>query len=253
MRKLGLIIFIILATILIAGCANKATVTGTVTYRERLALPPQGVVVSIKVEDVSRADAPAVTIGEQIIENPGHQVPIPFEIEYNPDDIDERYIYAMRVRIEVDGELWFINTTRHQVITHGYPISNVEVMLEKVGPRETVTLEDTTWVLESYGETGNLKVVIADTEITAEFISAEETVKGSAGCNSYFGSYELEGSQLSKPGPIGATEMYCMEPQGVMDQEQDYLAVLQLAESYEIDGAELQINCGSQVLIFKSD
>ncbi|MFC2067052.1 YbaY family lipoprotein [Chloroflexota bacterium] len=105
MRKLGLIIFIILAIILSAGCANTATVTGTVTYRERIALPTQGVVVTIKVEDISRADAPAVTIGEQIIENSGHQVPIPFEIEYNPDDIDERYTYAMRVRIEVDGEL----------------------------------------------------------------------------------------------------------------------------------------------------
>ena len=114
-------------------------------------------------------------------------------------------------------------------------------------------LEDTAWVLESYGEPGNLKAVIADTEITAEFASAEETVKGSAGCNSYFGSYELKGSQLSIPGPIGVTEMYCMEPKGVMDQEQEYLAVLQLAESYEIDGDELQINCGSQVLIFKSD
>ena len=109
--------------------------TLTVTYREKIALPPQGVVVIVKVEDVSRADAPAVIIGEQIIENPKHQVPIPFEIEYNPDDIDERYTYAMRVRIEVDGELWFINTTRHQVITRGFPTNDVEVMLEKVGPR----------------------------------------------------------------------------------------------------------------------
>jgi heat shock protein HslJ len=114
-------------------------------------------------------------------------------------------------------------------------------------------LEDTAWVLESYGEPGNLKAVIADTEITAEFVRAEETVKGSAGCNSYFGSYELKGSQLSIPGPIGVTEMYCMEPKGVMDQEQEYLAVLQLAESYEIDSDELQIDCGSQVLIFKND
>ena len=112
-------------------------------------------------------------------------------------------------------------------------------------------LEDTTWILESYGEPGNLKTIITDTEITVEFISAEETVKGSAGCNSYFGGYELKGSQLSIPGPIAATEMYCMEPEGVMDQEQEYLAVLQLAENYEIIGNELQINCGSQVLIFK--
>ena len=120
------------------------------------------------------------------------------------------------------------------------------------GPGEAM-LEDVAWVLESYGEPGNLKAVIADTEITAEFVSAEETVKGSAGCNSYFGSYELKGSQLSIPGPIAATEMYCMEPEGVMDQEQEYLAVLQLAESYEIDGDELHIDYGSQVLIFKSD
>jgi heat shock protein HslJ len=114
-------------------------------------------------------------------------------------------------------------------------------------------LEDTTWVLELYGESGNLKAVIADTEITAEFCSGEETVKGSAGCNSYFGSYKLEDSQLSIPGPIGATEMYCAEPEGVMNQEQEYLAILQLAESYELDGDELRINCGSQVLVFKSD
>ena len=135
MRKLVLITIIMITLLIIAGCAKTATVTGTVTYREKIALPPQGVVVTVKVEDVSRADAPAVTIGEQIIENPGHQVPIPFQIEYNPDDIDERYTYAMRVRIEVDGKLWFTNTTRYQVITHGYPTSNVEVMLEKVGPR----------------------------------------------------------------------------------------------------------------------
>ena len=133
MRKLGLITFIMLTLMLTAGCAKTATVTGTATYREKIALPTEGVVVIIKVEDISRADAPAITIGEQVIENPGHQVPIPFEIEYNPDDIDERYTYAMRVRIEVDGKLWFINTTRYEVITRGNPTSDIEVILDKVG------------------------------------------------------------------------------------------------------------------------
>ncbi|MFC2024935.1 DUF4382 domain-containing protein [Chloroflexota bacterium] len=108
----------------------------------------------------------------------------------------------------------------------------------------------TIWILHSYGEPENLKDIIIDTEITAEFVSSEGTVKGSAGCNSYFGSYELEDSQLSVPGPVGATEMYCGNPEGIMDQEQEYLAILQLAESYEIDGDELRINCGSHVLVF---
>ena len=250
MQKLGLITLIMLTTLLIAGCAKTATVTGTVTYRERIALPPQGVVVTVKVEDISRADAPAVTIGEQIIENPSHQVPIPFEIQYNPDDIDERYTYAMRVRIEVDGKLWFINTTRYGVITRGNPTSNIEVILQKVGPQETLTLEDKIWMLESYGDRGNLKPLIQDTEITIEFKSTEGQFSGSAGCNHYFGSYEMEGGNLSIPGPIGATEMSCGEE--IDNQEREYLSTLQAARFYNIEDGRLTIICGAQFLVFKS-
>jgi len=118
------------------------------------------------------------------------------------------------------------------------------------GP-DKAQLEDKTWVLESYGEPGNLKDVLQDTEITATFDSDEGQVTGSAGCNHYFGAYEAGKEDLSIPGPIGATEMYCAEPEGVMNQEQEYLATLQLAESYEIDGDELIIQCGNQDLIFE--
>ena len=249
MKKIGLIILMILAMILIAGCAGTSAVTGTVTYRERIALPPQGVVVTVKVEDISKADAPAVTIGEQIIENPSHQVPIPFEIEYNPDDIDERYTYAMRVRIEVDGKLWFTNTTRHQVITRGYPTSNVEVVLEKVGPRETLTLEDTTWVLESYGDKENLQTVLEDTEITIEFKNAEDKFGGSGGCNNYFGGYEINKNELTIITPIGSTMMACPEP--IMDQEQEYLKLRETTETFQIQNGKLTVSCsGNNILVF---
>lgn len=114
-------------------------------------------------------------------------------------------------------------------------------------------LEDKKWVLQSYGNPDDLTDVLADTEITAEFVSSEGRVKGSAGCNSYFGGYEVEGNQLSMPGSVGSTEMYCMEPEGVMDQEKEYLAALPKVDSFEINDNELQINCGSQVLIFNLD
>jgi putative lipoprotein len=91
------------------------------------------VVVSVKVEDTSRADVAAVTIGEQVIENPEPQVPIAFKVDYDPSVIDERHTYSMRVRIEVDGKLRFINTSAYQVITGGNPTDGVEVVLEKVG------------------------------------------------------------------------------------------------------------------------
>ena len=249
MQKLGLIMVVMLTLLISVACGQTATVKGTLTYRERIALPPEGVVVTIKVEDVSRADAPAVTIGEQIIENPAHQVPIPFEIEYNPADIDERYTYAMRVRIEVDGKLWFINTTRYGVITRGNPTSGIEVVLEKVGPQETLTIEDTVWVLESYGEPGNLKTILEDTEIIIEFKSAEGRFGGSAGCNSYGGGYEVDQDKLTIPGPIMSTMMACPEP--VMDQEREYLSAIEAAESYEIKGNRLSMTSGQQVLLFK--
>ena len=132
MKKIGLLLFIIFTMFMLLGCSKTATVTGTITYSEEIALPAGGVVVTVKIEDVSRADAPAVTIGQQVIENPG-QVPIPFEVEYNPADIDERYVYALRARIEVNGKLWFINTSRYAVITRGNPTNNIEVMVQKQG------------------------------------------------------------------------------------------------------------------------
>jgi len=249
MRKLALIMVVMITALLIVGCAKTTSVTGTVTYREKIALPPEGVVVTVKVEDISRADAPAITIGEQIVKNPGHQVPIPFEVDYDPVDIDEKYTYAMRVRIEVNGELWFTNTTRYQVITRGYPTSDVEVVLEKVGPRETLTLVDEVWVLVSYGEKGNLKGLIADTEVTIEFKSVESKFGGSGGCNNYFGGYEIDNNELIIKPPIGSTMMAC--PESIMDQEQAYFKLLETTETFKVDNGSLTITCsGNKLLVF---
>ena len=133
MKILRIIILGALLLLLLPGCQQTGTVTGSVTYRERIALPSEGVVITIKVEDISKVDAPAVTIGEQIIINPGHQVPIPFKIEYIKDKIDSKNTYAIRARIEVNGKLTFTNTSRYQVITYDSPTKDIEIILEKVG------------------------------------------------------------------------------------------------------------------------
>ena len=110
--------------------------------------------------------------------------------------------------------------------------------------------EDTIWVLGSYGEAGSLNAVLEDTEINIEFVSAEGRMKGSAGCNSYFGSYEVNQDKLTIKSPIGSTMMACPEP--VMKQELEYLSALQTAESYKIEDGQLTIICGGRELIFKA-
>ena len=62
--------------------SKTGAVSGTATYRERMALPP-GAVLEVVLEDVSRADAPAEVIGLARVENPGNP-PFRFEIAYRP-------------------------------------------------------------------------------------------------------------------------------------------------------------------------
>ena len=81
-------------SLLLAGCERDAAsppavtdseqqvLAGKVMYRERMAMP-EGASVTVTLADVSRADAPARTIAEQHIDNPG-QVPVPFELRYLP-------------------------------------------------------------------------------------------------------------------------------------------------------------------------
>ena len=116
---------------------------------------------------------------------------------------------------------------------------------------DTEILEDTRWILESYGGEGDLQAVLEGTEITATFNSQDGQVKGSGGCNTYFGKYQANKNELSIS-DLAWTEMACLNPKGVMEQEQQYLPTLRAAESYTVDNNELRISCsGGRILIFR--
>jgi putative lipoprotein len=112
---------------------RQAKVTGKASYLAQMAMPPQAV-QTVRLEDVSRADAPAVVLGEQVIRMEGRQVPIPFEIPYDPSKIDDRHRYVVRASIHLDGELVFTSTKEHPVLTQGYP-ATVEVLMQPVSQR----------------------------------------------------------------------------------------------------------------------
>jgi heat shock protein HslJ len=116
---------------------------------------------------------------------------------------------------------------------------------------KTRSLEGTTWVLDSYlNSEGVLVSALPDSEATARF--QEERVSGNASCNSYFGSYRLQGDKLTVD-VGGMTEMYCM-PEELMAQEKDFLAALDRAASYLIVENKLQIEDieGKELLIFSA-
>jgi Type III secretion system lipoprotein chaperone (YscW) len=77
-----------------AGTALAHSIEGTATYRERMALPPAAVFEAV-LEDVSRADASAVTIAQIRLTPPGNP-PITFTIAYDPRKIVANHRYAVR-------------------------------------------------------------------------------------------------------------------------------------------------------------
>jgi polar amino acid transport system substrate-binding protein len=89
----------------------------------------------------------------------------------------------------------------------------------------------------------NGEPVPAGTTLTAAF-GQDGSLNGSAGCNSYSAGYLVDGSQLSI-GPASATGMLCAEPVGIMEQESAFLAALESAGSYSIEGGELYLLDGS--------
>ena len=100
-----------------AGDANRATLGGTVSYRERIALTNEAVLI-VTLEDVSRLDAAAEVIASQRIADPG-QVPIRFELEYSRDAIDLRMRYVVRAHITDRGRLLFTTEEVIPVLTRG--------------------------------------------------------------------------------------------------------------------------------------
>jgi len=131
----------------------------------------------------------------------------------------------------------------------GKEIKTNEYRLQLVIKKNPV-LEDIKWFLRSYGQQGNLKDIIEGTEITATFNSSDGQVGGSSGCNIYGGRYQLIGSTLSIS-EIVSTEMACILPEGIMEQEQEFLTILASTQSFQVDEETLVIFCsGEQQLYF---
>jgi len=112
-------------------------------------------------------------------------------------------------------------------------------------PTPSADLLDTEWVLIAL----NGNALIEDTQITLNF--EQVSLDGSAGCNTYGGSYTASEDGLRLSG-VYATEMACPEPKGILDQEKAYLDALNAAARYRVDGDRLEVydEAGAEILVF---
>jgi len=122
-------------TALLGACQTlqpspKASLDGEVFYLQRIALPPTAI-LSVSLQDVSLADAPAVVLDEQRGPIKG-QVPLPSHLSYDPVQVKPGHRYSVSARIEVDGKLRFITTEHHSVQLNGKDLQPLKIRVDAV-------------------------------------------------------------------------------------------------------------------------
>jgi len=113
--------------------------------------------------------------------------------------------------------------------------------------RQSETLAGTAWRITGINNGKQAVVsVLAGTAPTLAF-AADGRASGSAGCNSYNSRYTADGAQL-KFAPPASTRKMCPEPQGVMEQEQQFLAALETVTMAQVEGDRLELRRGDGAL-----
>lgn len=125
-------------TVATPKAGSSGVLSGTVSYKERIALAPDSV-ATVRLVDVTQADAPGIVLAEQVIKNPG-AVPIKYELKYDTSKISAKNRYTVQAIIaDGAGKVAWANETRYPALTGGAPLSGIEIVVKQgVVPAATV-------------------------------------------------------------------------------------------------------------------
>jgi putative lipoprotein len=244
MRKAsGLSALVFLLASFGSALAASATLTGEVTYQERIALP-EGSSLRVKLIDLTAAGTPTRVEAEAPIAVPG-QVPLTFTLEFEDAVIVPDHRHALVAEISVGLELWFRNAEPYALDPLA-PEAPIMVVANFVGrllgpetvpedPEEAATdpgLLELTWRAEAIGGSP----VLRSSESTLS-IASDMRAGGRGGCNSYFAQAEL-GAESIRFSAIAATRMACPD-EATTAQEAAFFAALEAARFWQLDGDRL--------------
>jgi heat shock protein HslJ len=137
----------------------------------------------------------------------------------------------------------------------GWQVEGGELALSDAGGKELLRFSEASpagaWMATSFLQRDAVSSPLPGTEVTAVF-GEDGTLAGAAGCNTYRATYETDGAAITIGEPA-ATKKACTTPEGVMEQEQAYLAALPLSASYAVEGNRLSLLTteGTYVAIFE--
>ncbi len=130
--RLQLTVLVAALVLSLPAMSPAQTITGTASYRERIAAPPDARFEAV-LEDISLADVPAVVMGRAVIEAAGNP-PYAFQIAYDAQALRPGHRYAVRATLRQGDRLLFTTDTVAPVLTTA---EDTEVTLRLVQVRST--------------------------------------------------------------------------------------------------------------------
>lgn len=108
------------------GGQRDNVVRGTVSYRQRMALPPNS---EVRVKLVDAATPDATPVAETMFNTGNRQVPFSFELPYEMRDVNRQRTYELYAEIRSNGELRFKSETGTPVTLRGNQDQNIEIIV----------------------------------------------------------------------------------------------------------------------------
>ncbi len=242
--RLGLAVLALLVT-LGGASAAQTTLSGEVTYRERIALPENGT-LRILLVDLATPDQPRVQ-AEGAIASPG-QVPLSFKLNFDNDVVAQGHSYGLKAEIIAGGQVWFRNAEPLPIdLVTPQAIVVVTTFAGRVNDAasrpvvDTAPLLDRNWTAE---EIGGLAVTPDDSTIS---IASDMRAGGRGGCNSYFSQAQVSNDRLAFSA-VAATRKACNET--VMAQEAVFFDAINATRFWRMAGDKLELlDAGGRVLM----
>ncbi|QDZ11140.1 META domain-containing protein [Devosia ginsengisoli] len=220
--------------------AEDVTFTGLVSWRERMALPPDA---ALTVNLVTMPGQQRITGAHASLGGKAGS-PIQFTLNVRSDVLAGGGSFGLVAEIRSQGYVIFRNW--QPVPVDALMPSGILIPVEfspppPHDPPEQVLppveapnpLLDVVWTLTSIGS----DPVLADTAVTFS-IAADHRAGGNGGCNNYFTEASFEGPPLSF-GPVAGTRRACAPD--IMTQEARFFAALAATRGYELAGNGLQL------------
>lgn len=228
-----------------AAIAEPTTLSGEVTYRERLALPENGT-LRLSLVDLAAPDQPRVQ-AEGAIASPG-QVPLSFNLAFDDTILAADRTYGLKAEILSGGQVWFRNTEPLPIdLAAPQAIVIITTFTGRVDdpvaspPVDPRPLLDVTWTAEQIGG-----VAVTPDESTLS-IASDMRAGGKGGCNSYFTQAQLSNDRLAFSA-VAATRMACDAT--VMAQEAVFFDAIDATRFWRLAGDKIELlDAGGRTLM----